>query len=156
MRCNWHASQRENVEMELDEVLRRHGGRLTRPRVLVWEALGEAGQHVTVQELAELVAARDASVNVSSVYRALELFDELGLVRESRTDALGSSTWERRHSDGDIHLVCVRCGSVRHHHTELVERLCHEIERTGFDPATVDVQVAGWCGCGDAGPGRSD
>lgn len=139
--------------VELDEALRQHGGRLTRPRELVWEALGEADRHVTVQELSDLVAAKDSSINMSSVYRALELFNELGLVRESRTNSLDAATWERRHPDREIHLVCVDCGAVRHHHTDVVERLRLEIGRTGFDPAMIDVQVSGSCGCAGGSSG---
>ncbi len=135
---NAHADRADDAD--LAEVLRGSGNRLTQARRLVWDVLGSNG-HLTVAEIADAVAQRDASINRSSVYRALETFAELDLVRESRTDATGSSTWERRHSDGVIHLVCTECEQVVHHRTAAVDRLRAELTAAGYDPTTIDIRV---------------
>lgn len=131
--------------MDLERALRTHGHRVTEPRRVVWEVLSATDGHLNAQEIAELVRARDSGINVSSVYRTLTLLTDLALVRESR---LGdeASTWEVAHPDDAIHLVCSRCGTVRHHHTELIEDLRHQLAgRGGFRTASIDVRVDGHC-----------
>lgn len=134
--------------MALAEILRERGSRVTQARQLVWDALESIDGHATVQQILDVVQRRGAapdSVNQSSVYRTLQLFSELGLVRESRTDATGSATWEVRHSDTAIHLICESCGAVIHHESAMVEALGSELARAGFAASTVDVQVTGLC-----------
>lgn len=131
--------------MDLDEALRERGYRVTRPRRMVWAVLSDVDGHLSAPEIAERVHDRDPGVNVSSVYRALTLFDELGLVRESHL-ADGASTWETAHDDAVIHLVCATCGDVRHHDAVLVEDLRRQLVGVaGFRADTIDVRVSGRC-----------
>lgn len=130
--------------MELADILRKRGGRVTVARELVWDVLNEHGDHLTAQQISDRAVERGGDVNMSSVYRALELFTELDLVRESQTDADGSSTWEVRHPDDHIHLVCESCGTVLHHDTALVDRLRAELGGT-FTVSTIDIRVTGTC-----------
>lgn len=113
---------------------------------MVWAVLSDVDGHLSAPEIAERVHERDPGVNVSSVYRTLTLFEELGLVRESRL-ADGASTWETAHDDAVIHLVCARCGAVRHHDAALVEDLRRQlVESAAFRTDTIDVRVSGRCG----------
>lgn len=67
-------------------------------------------------------------------------------MRQPRTDVTGSSTWEVRHPDRDIHLVCNRCEQVTHHHTTIVDALRRELARDlSFDADTIDIHVTGTC-----------
>ena len=88
--------------MEIDEALRTHGRRVSQARRVVWGVLRRSGDHLSAQQIAEQVNAVDPSVNRSSVYRVLALFDELGLVRESRLagEHLGA-TW----GEGEAEVV---------------------------------------------------
>lgn len=132
--------------MELERALRDHGHRITRPRRVVWDVLVGSDRHLSAPEIIELVHDRDPSINASSTYRVLTLLAELGLVRESR---LGddASTWEPRHADSVIHLVCDRCGVVTHHHAPIIEDLSLHLDRAaGFDVGTIDVRANGACG----------
>jgi len=137
--------------VHLAEELRARGARVTHPRQVVWDVLCDGAGHLSAAEVAERVHARDSGVNVSSVYRTLALFAELGLVRESRTGDATASTWELRHPDGLIHLVCSRCGAVAHHRTGRVEQLAGDLARSGeFVPEAIDVRVTGLCAaCAD-------
>lgn len=126
--------------------LRSRGVRVTQPRQLVWDVLSREVGHLSAAEVVERVQARDAGVNQSSVYRALALFAELDLVRESRTGDDSATTWELRHPDGVIHLLCNVCGAVHHHRTNRVEQLRRDLTgEGGFTPAVIDVRVAGTC-----------
>lgn len=130
---------------QLEQTLRAHGHRVTRPRQVVWEVLVSSDRHLSAPEIIELVHDRDPSINASSTYRVLTTLSELDLVRESRL-ADGASTWEPRHADSVIHLVCARCGVVTHHHTHLIDDLARDLDGTiGFAPDAIDVRVNGLC-----------
>ncbi len=135
--------------MDIDEVLASRELRMTRPRRLVWDVLTSHhthDTHLSAAEVAEHVHMVDETVNVSSVYRALSLFDELGLVRESRLGDDDVSRWEPRHDDDTIHLVCESCGEVQHHHGDAVDRLTtHLAGHHGFTASSVEIVVKGTC-----------
>lgn len=132
--------------MQLADELRARGVRVTQPRQLVWDVLSASDGHLSAAEVVQRVQARDPGINQSSVYRALALFAELELVRESRAGDDSASTWEVRHPDGVIHLLCDGCGAVIHHRTNRVEQLRKDLAGDGgFAPATIDVRVTGRC-----------
>jgi hypothetical protein len=61
------------------EELRARGYRLTPQRQLVLEAVYEL-EHATPDQILEHVRERASGVNVSTIYRTLELLEEIGLV----------------------------------------------------------------------------
>ena len=131
---------------DLGVVLRDHGYRLTSPRWLVWSVLRSAEGHLTAEEIAGRVNAADPTVNISSVYRSLTLFEELDLVRESHLGIDGSARWEIAHPDDHFHLVCRKCGSVDHHVGELVDQIRSHLGRHhGFSTENIDLVVTGVC-----------
>lgn len=131
---------------ELGTTLRAVGYRLTGPRILVWSVLEESRHHLTAEQIAAKARDRDPSINLSSVYRSLALFAELGLVRES---ALGPNTaahWEIAHPDEQFHLRCVSCGRIEHHQGDLVEQVrSHLRDEHGFQASDVELLVSGLC-----------
>jgi len=90
------------------------GYRQSTPRAAVLSALDDLGCSVTAQEIADRLRERGQGVGVASIYRALQLLDELRLVR--RVD-VGEAVarYEPVHPDGEHHhhLLCERCGEVR-------------------------------------------
>ncbi|MGA1037922.1 MAG: Fur family transcriptional regulator, partial [Ilumatobacteraceae bacterium] len=119
--------------MSIDEVLRARDFRVTRARQLVWEVLTRSDSHRSATEILEEVHQLDDSINASSVYRALALFSDLDLVRESHLGEL--STWEPAHEDEVIHLICEKCHTTIHFNTSVVDRLRTEVARdTAFSP----------------------
>lgn len=135
--------------MDLEGTLREHGCRVTTARRVVWDVLSDAGEHLSAQAITARVHDVDATINESSVYRALTVFADIGLVRESRLDEV--ATWEPFHDDAAIHLMCSSCGLVLHHDTKLVHQLRRALENSDeFVPEEIDVRVAGRCArCAD-------
>jgi Fur family transcriptional regulator, ferric uptake regulator len=125
--------------------LRKHGYRLTPQREMVVEAVAHAGQHVSAEEVFELVRARSSAVNIATVYRTLELLAELGLA--SRTD-LGGGTWayaSQLHGP-HCHLVCRRCHQVIEADCEALGAMEESLrERHGFIPDLGHFVVYGLC-----------
>ncbi|MGI8575208.1 MAG: Fur family transcriptional regulator [Egibacteraceae bacterium] len=135
-----------SVDTVLADALRRHGHRLTRPRVAVWDVVRSARAHVTAEEIAERVQRHSPGVNLASVYRSLAVLAELDLVRESRLSDDGAATWELAHPDEHFHMVCKECGKVTHHEGTLVEQVRSHLENGhGFQPETIELVVTGRC-----------
>ena len=87
------------ASQELKTALGEAGHRLTGPRLAVWNVLSSTHAHLTADEIASAVRADDPMANLSSVYRSLALFADLGLVRESRLGGAEATHWELAHPD---------------------------------------------------------
>lgn len=131
---------------QLRGILTREGHRVTGPRRAVWEVVSTASAHLTAEEIAERVRMIDPDVNLSSIYRSLGLFAELGMVRESSLDSAGPAHWETAHPDDQFHLRCRQCGKVEHHAGDLVEQVrSHLGAEHGFGAEQVELLVTGLC-----------
>ncbi|MET0511843.1 MAG: transcriptional repressor [Thermoleophilaceae bacterium] len=92
--------------------------RVSAPRAAVVSALNELGCSVTAQEISECLRERGegvgVGVGVASIYRALQLLDDMRLVR--RVD-VGEpvARYEPVYPNGEDHhhLVCDRCGQTK-------------------------------------------
>ena len=115
--------------------LRARGYRLTPQRQLVLEAVGTLG-HATPEEIAAAVRKTASGVNISTVYRTLELLEELGLVQHTHLGH-GAPTYSVASEDDHVHLVCRDCGGVDEVASEVVEDVVRRLSaERGF---TVDV-----------------
>jgi Fur family ferric uptake transcriptional regulator len=90
--------------------LRDRGYRLTPQRQLVLEAVRDLG-HSTPEEIAAAVKVKSPAVNLSTVYRTLDLLADLGLVTHTHLGH-GAPTYHAAEADDHVHLVCHRCGHV--------------------------------------------
>ena len=100
---------------DLGSVLHARGLRLTPQRERVLHAVRGLG-HATAEEVAASLAAADdepggAAVNPSTVYRALSLLEDLGLVARTQLDRPAPSFHAVEHAD-HLHLRCEACGRV--------------------------------------------
>jgi Fur family ferric uptake transcriptional regulator len=90
--------------------LRSLGYRLTPQRQLVLEAVTDLG-HATPEEIATAVRRTANGVNISTVYRTLELLEDLGLVTHTHLGH-GAPTYHPADEHDHVHLVCRSCGAV--------------------------------------------
>lgn len=95
----------------VDGALRELGYRLTPQRMLILAALGDSDDHISAEEIHAQVRAKYPHVNISTVYRTLELLKSLGLVTE--TD-LGEGRVRYHFADKGHHhhLICENCGAT--------------------------------------------
>ena len=111
--------------------LRARGYRLTPQRQLVLEAVGEIG-HATPEEIATAVRKTASGLNISTVYRTLELLEELGLVRHSHLGH-GAPTYSLAEQDDHVHLVCRSCDGVQEVPAEVIgEVIATLVAQEGF------------------------
>jgi len=124
--------------------LRARGYRLTPQRQLVLEAVGELG-HGTPDEIVTAVRRTASAVNISTVYRTLELLEELGLVEHTHLGH-GAPTYSVATDDGHVHLVCRSCGDIDEVPPSVVEPVVAELARTrGFAVDVGHFAVFGRC-----------
>ena len=92
--------------------LRDAGGRVTRQRLLVADALGAFGKQVTAQELYERLRHRDPRIGRATVFRTLEALVAAGVARrlEQEGHIYGYVACRPEHHH---HLACHRCGRVQ-------------------------------------------
>lgn len=90
--------------------LRGSGYRLTPQRELILRAVDELG-HATPDEVLVRVHEQSAAVNVSTVYRTLEVLEQLGLVRHAHLSDR-APTYHSVTDHEHFHLVCRNCHRI--------------------------------------------
>ncbi len=124
--------------------LRSRGYRLTPQRQLVLEAVGELG-HSTPEDIATAVRRTASGVNISTVYRTLELLEELGLVQHTHLGH-GAPTYSVNTDDDHVHLVCRNCGEVQEAEADLLgEAVSRLAQERGFTLDVGHVALFGSC-----------
>ncbi len=128
----------------LAQVLRERGLRLTAQRQLVLEAVHDLG-HATPDQVHARVAATAAGVNISTVYRTLELLEEVGLVTHTHLSH-GAPTYHAATEQQHVHLVCRDCGRIDEVEPALLDDVSAGLrESHGFQVDVGHVSFFGQC-----------
>ena len=91
--------------------LSKLGYRLTPQRIMIVSAIEDSHDHISAEEIYSQVVAKFPNVNISTVYRTLELLQQLGLVTE--TDLGGGRVRYHPTDKGHHHhLICQECGTI--------------------------------------------
>ena len=131
--------------MSCHQVLRRSGHRLTPQRMLVIEALHNANRHISAEEIYKHLHKRYPYANISTVYRTLELLEELDLVTETDFGE-GRVRYHVAEKGHHHHLICRSCGKIM----DLEESRLHPLEDTllkkhGFAADLRHLAITGKC-----------
>jgi Fur family ferric uptake transcriptional regulator len=94
----------------LSERLKDRGYRLTNQRRAVFDAVAHL-EHGTHEEILRQAQIADSTLNLSTVYRNLEVLEEIGLVRHAHLGH-GSPTYHLADHHAHLHLVCSKCKEV--------------------------------------------
>jgi Fur family transcriptional regulator, ferric uptake regulator len=127
--------------------LRAAGLRRGGARTAVVEALAGHDCAVTALQLDDELRRRKPRVGRASIYRALEQFEELGLV--SRIELTrGTAAYERIEPDGHHHhhAICRNCGKMETFEDSNLERAIGRVsEGISFEVSEHDVVLRGLC-----------
>ena len=127
----------------LGEAGYRRGG----ARTAVVGALARHDCAVTALELEGELGRRKVNVGRASIYRALEVLEELGLVQRFEVER-GIASYERVNLSGHHHhhAICRRCGRMEPFEDRGLERAIALVsESVPFDVAEHDVVLRGLC-----------
>jgi len=109
--------------------LRRVGLKHTEQRDTILRAFLDTREHLSTDELYQLVRKRDAKIGYTTVYRTLKLLAECGLASEVAFHD-GVARFEHQYNRrSHHHMVCTECGSSVEFFSPEVERLEREIGR---------------------------
>ena len=122
------------------------GRRQTRGRREILQIISETEGHFDPQTLFEQMKAKGSRISRSSVYRAIPILVENGIIAEvERTEK--RAHYERitgkAHHD---HLICLGCGKKIEFYSPTLEMLQEEIcQREGFKGVRHALAIMGYC-----------
>lgn len=130
---------------------RARGLRWTPQRRAVIEALAGTRGHLTGAELVERCRALDPATIPSTVYRTLDVLEELGLVRHGH-GADGREEYHVEPATEHGHMYCASCGGSWEIPEPAAERIRGALAAAdGFEVDVSHVTVVGRChGCAGA------
>jgi Fur family ferric uptake transcriptional regulator len=130
---------------EMARAVQEAGCRLTQPRLAVLQVLQENSRYLSPAEICERGRALYPSLGLVTVYRTLELLDELGLAR--RVHGRGNCHgYARADSASGHYLVCRRCGQVTEFPCEGMREIIEIVQqRSGFTVEEHLLELGGLC-----------
>lgn len=137
------------LDTGIQEKLKEQNIRLTSRRKAILRALAqEPEKHLSADEIYLKIKQADAKVGLATVYRALDLFTEAGVIHSvdfgdgCRRFELVSDAAPHYHH----HLLCLGCGSITEFTQDLLEDLEHQVEeKTGFSITNHSLRFYGYC-----------
>lgn len=134
---------------KLKSNLKEKGYKLTpQRRAIVDNIIKNEGSHLTTEELYDLVKKECPEIGLATVYRTVQLLEELGVVSKLDLND-GCYRYELVRIDENHqhhHLICSNCGRVIEVQGDLLEVLEHEIEsKYDFKIKNHSVKFYGTC-----------
>lgn len=117
---------------ELKGLLKEKGYKLTPQRRAVLNIIMEnPGQHLTTEEIYDLVKVPCPDIGLATVYRTLQILNEMDLILKINLDD-GCSRYEYNvHQDDHEHhhLICTNCGKILEVNDDLLDNTERQIEK---------------------------
>jgi Fur family ferric uptake transcriptional regulator len=109
--------------------------RLTENRRIVARVVAQSDDHPDVEEVYRRALKINPRIGVATVYRALNMFEEFGLIARHDFLGRGKSRYEKLESEEHHdHLVDISTNEVHEFYNEELEKLKEKIARDhGFD-----------------------
>lgn len=108
------------------------GLKMTGPRKTILRVLGESADHPSVEAVYERAKALDSSISIATVYRTLNMLDELDLV--TRHEFKENFSRYETNMDHHHHLIDLESGEVIEFQNAELEALKERIAREmGFE-----------------------
>ncbi len=136
--------------------LRARGYRLTPQRQLVLQAV-DTLEHATPDDILTEVRRTATGVNISTVYRTLDLLEELDLVSHAHLGH-GAPTYHLADRDQHLHLVCRDCEKVTESDLSIAAPFVESLRAAhGFQTDMKHFAIFGLCAdCSSATASRKD
>jgi len=121
------------------------GYRLTPQRIMVLSAIEDSDDHISAEEIYAQIVVKYPNVNISTVYRTLELLKRLGLVTETDLGG-GRVRYHSAEKGHHHHLVCQKCGTMIDIDESTLARLQDVLlHRYNFSARLSHVAIFGLC-----------
>lgn len=135
----------QDTVLAIRDDLRARGLRWTPQRRTLVDVLSHIDGHVTGSELVQRCRAIDPGTTPSTIYRTLDVLEEVGLVRHGH-GADGREEFHVRPGPEHGHLHCDRCGSVEEIRSDEAAALVALLDGTrAFTVDLSHVTIVGRC-----------
>jgi Fur family ferric uptake transcriptional regulator len=129
--------------------LKDRGYKLTPQRRAVLDIIIEnEGKHLSTEEIYDLVKSDCPEIGLATVYRTLQLLEEMNLIFKLNLDD-GKNRYELAHAEEDHHhhhLICTKCGSVIEVEGDLLDILEKKVEgKYNFKVTNHILKFFGYC-----------
>ncbi len=131
---------------KLREYLKENNLRFTTERVTILEEIFSFPSHFDAEQLFIHIRKKNHHISRATIYRALELFNKIGIVKKENLGKDYASyelALDRPHHD---HMICVVCGKVIEFVDPVIEERQKEIcEKYGMEMISHQLQIYGRC-----------
>lgn len=125
--------------------LSEKGLRATSQRAVILDVIRHSSRHLDADEIHQKARKREPRISLSTVYRTLQRFKELGLVEESHFDE-SHHHYETKPSGTHHHLVCMGCGKVVEFDFDLSGCIVGAVpEAADYDVRQLELRMTGYC-----------
>ncbi|MDK2918527.1 MAG: Fur family transcriptional regulator, ferric uptake regulator [Candidatus Petromonas sp.] len=133
----------------LKEILKEKGYKLTPQRRAILDTIiKNQGEHLSTEEVYDYVKKDCPEIGLATVYRTLQLLDDLGVITKINLDD-GCARYELNINSEDHqhhHLICSKCGNILEVEVDLLEHLENEIQKNyDFEVKDHKVKFFGLC-----------
>ncbi|HAV10586.1 MAG TPA: transcriptional repressor [Dehalococcoidia bacterium] len=130
--------------MSCSVILKEKGLRLTPQRRLIVDIIHQDDAHLTAEEIISSVQSKMPGVNKSTIYRTLEMLEELNCVFKSEVD--DKFIYHHAEEGHHHHIICRKCGKS----IDCDEHIFHPVEtalsrKYGFHADFKHVIITGLC-----------
>lgn len=138
-------SLKSRSKAAIHNLLRGSRQRITPQRAVLLELLQQEEGHLDADELYRLARRRHPGISLSTVYRSLRLFKELGLIHELHFEE------EHHHYEGrppreHYHLLCLGCGRIIEFESRRVAQMKREMaQEQAFEVTGAEIHLTGYC-----------
>ncbi len=95
----------------MTDELSHQGYRMTPQRMMIVSAIENSENHISAEDIYAQVVAKYPNVNISTVYRTLELLEQIGLVTKTEM-GVGRVMYHPIDKAHHHHLICRECGNI--------------------------------------------
>lgn len=132
-------------EDETAEILRRAGHKMTPQRLMIVRVLRHSDGHLTAAQISEQVRSVYPFVDVSTVYRTLDVLKRMRLATSTDMGG-GDAVFEWAPDEPHHHLICTSCGHVAQLGHGYLEGLAEQLDTDfGFSPDMHHFAIFGLC-----------
>lgn len=123
-----------------------HGIKNTKQRNLVFDILNEFDCPVSAEKIHSNIISIDSNINLSTIYRILEVFVNKGLVLKSNMLVSNNAVFELNREKHKHQLICLKCNKTIPLDSCPLKKFQESIEEsTDFDITGHNLEIFGYC-----------
>jgi Fur family ferric uptake transcriptional regulator len=132
--------------MNVSKLLKQAGLKNTKQRQAVLEVLMTQVQPINAETCYSLLKQHQHTINLSTIYRTLEQFTQLGLIEKSYSSLSAGHVYAFEHGHHRHYMICTSCHTMVALESCPMHQLLDEVEAsTGFHIQTHSLEIQGVC-----------